>query len=68
MIHAAHNLPGAGSSSSSSIHVMPRMYAKAAVHMPGKLPADANKQKTHLSRKVGGNLSTGGRHFMCIAG
>jgi hypothetical protein len=54
MIHGVRNLPlPADSSSSSNSSSSPlRMYAKAAVHLPGHLPHSSNKVKTQPARVV----------------
>ncbi|WIA30252.1 hypothetical protein OEZ86_000342 [Tetradesmus obliquus] len=52
MIHGVRNLPLPAGSSSSSSSSQLRMYAKAAVHLPGQLPASSSKAKTHPTRVV----------------
>jgi hypothetical protein len=49
MIHGVRNLPLPADSSSSS---QLRMYAKAAVHLPGHLPRSSDKVKTQPARVV----------------
>jgi hypothetical protein len=55
MIHGVRNLPLSGDSSSSSSSSLLRMYAKAAVHLPGHLPLSSSKVKTHAARVVSGS-------------
>jgi hypothetical protein len=49
MIHGVHNLPLPADSSGSS---QLRVFAKAAVHLPGHLPHSSDKAKTLPARVV----------------